>query len=143
ATAGYRALVADAAAGIEVTPEEALEIARAAGRTAQQLADDIENATKRHEAQQAFDSRDFDAEVELATAEYRDMPPLVEEATKAIEQAQANLLELTARQSALIAKRAELTRLKEAAEKAYQQAMASTCQVARDPGHPENFKLAD
>lgn len=139
---GYRALVADCAQGIEVTPEEALEIARAAGRTAQQLADDIELASRRAEAHAKYHSRDFDQEIATATEEYKSLPALVEAATAELEAAQEKLRSLTQRQQQLLTLRNNLDRDKKQAHDSYTKLMQNTCQVPRNPGEPTNFKLS-
>lgn len=139
---GYRALVADCAEGVEVTPEEAIQIAKAAGRTAQQLANDIELASRRAEANAKYQGRDFDGEISAVTEEYKAMPAMVEAATVELEAAREKLRSLTQRQSQLLTVRSTLERDKKAAHDAYTQLMQSTSQETRDPGHPTNFKLS-
>lgn len=139
----YKCFVVDAAAGVvDPDPETALEVCRAANRSPAQMASDIETASRRHEARQAYLSRDFGVEIEQATIEYRSMPALVEQAKAELEAAQEKLRSLTQRQSQLLTIRSTLERDKKTAHDAYTKLMQATSQEVRDPAKPTNFRLS-
>ena len=139
----YRETILSIAQGNEHAPETVMQIARDAGRSAPQLAADVDTATDRFEAQQAHHARDWGQEIEQAKAAYVDAVKVQEEASEACTTAQEAARNASQESQRLLSLRSTLEQQRKAADDKYMKEMRATAGDDRNTSDWKNFRLAD
>jgi hypothetical protein len=137
----YRELVLTCAQGGEVDPDDALRIALAAGRSAIQLAADVDTATERFERYTAYHELNYGGQIEDAKVEQKqaslDLQVLQEKARLAGEECN----KARERYSSLSARVSHLQTVQSESANKHSAAMRQTAGTDRNYTAWENFQL--
>lgn len=142
AMVAYRSMIVDAVNGAEVDPDEALKVAQAAGRSPAEMAEDLEIAARRIEAQQAIKDRDFPGEIERAIAEMRGCDAEADKIFEQINQLTATANEQRGRAREAQRRRSDLDLEQQQAKRRLEKLLSETCDDPSTPADPHNFMLA-
>jgi hypothetical protein len=142
ATEKYLEFVRAAASGQEVDPDVGLQIARDAGRSLLQLQEDVEEVTRRFETHTAFYARNWDGEIELAMAEYRESLEEIKAADAKLEKARAGSAAAHQRSQAAMSKRTNLTEQRDRAAREFLEKMRVPTGEGRVVTDWQVFRLA-
>ena len=139
----YLETVFSIAQGLEHDPDDAMQIARDAGRSAIQLAADVDAATDRYERHQEFHGRDYDAEYAAANQDYMAAAKKQEEANDALTKARELSQQATEHAQVTMARRDRIKQEQADGRNSFSRSMKATAGDDRDYTDWRNFRLAE
>lgn len=139
----YRETILSIAQGNEHDPESVMQIARDAGRSAIQLAADVETATDRYERHQEFHGRDFDAEYATANQDYLAAAKVQADAGEALTKAREFAKTADEQARVALSRRDRIKQEQADARNSFSRSMKATAGEGQDYTDWKSFQLAD